>query len=67
MWGSLIFYKNIDVIINAFDIVTKTIPSAQLIIVGDGPMRIQLSQTDKQTRTFKTIFILKETFQMSKN
>lgn len=40
--GRLIFYKNIDVIIDAFDIVTKTIPSAQLVIVGDGPMRTSL-------------------------
>ena len=42
--GRLIFYKNIGVIIDAFDIITKTIPSAQLVIVGDGPMRDQLSQ-----------------------
>lgn len=37
--GRLIFYKNIDVIIDAFYIVTKKIPSAQLIIVGNGPMK----------------------------
>jgi len=40
--GRLIFYKNIDVIVDAFAIVVKTIPSAQLIIVGDGPMRSHL-------------------------
>ncbi|MBS3926348.1 MAG: glycosyltransferase family 4 protein [Nitrosarchaeum sp.] len=40
--GRLIFYKNIDVIIDAFDIVTKKIPSSKLVIAGDGPMRDQL-------------------------
>lgn len=37
--GRLIFYKNLDVIIDAFKIVVDEIPTAQLIIVGDGPMR----------------------------
>lgn len=37
--GRLIFYKNLDVIIDAFGIVTKKIPDAKLVIVGDGPTK----------------------------
>ena len=42
--GRLIFYKNIDVIIDAFNLITKKFPSAQLIIVGDGPMKNHLNE-----------------------
>jgi glycosyltransferase involved in cell wall biosynthesis len=42
--GRLVFYKNIDVIIDAFAIVTKKIPTAKLLIVGDGPIKDSLSK-----------------------
>lgn len=42
--GRLVFYKNIDVVIDAFSTVIKKIPSSQLIIVGDGPMKLKLSE-----------------------
>tara|TARA_B110000495_G_C22935582_1_gene547120 strand:- start:29 stop:1204 length:1176 start_codon:yes stop_codon:yes gene_type:complete len=42
--GRLIFYKNIDVLIDAFSLIVKQIPAAQLIIVGDGPMKNALNE-----------------------
>jgi glycosyltransferase involved in cell wall biosynthesis len=55
--GRLIFYKNIDVIIDAFDIVVKTMPSAQLVIVGDGPMRAHLYEKIKKIGLEKNIHL----------
>lgn len=40
--GRLVFYKNIDVIIDAFGLVVKKIPDAKLIIVGEGPTKYDL-------------------------
>ncbi len=40
--GRLVFYKNLQTVINCFDKVIKEIPSAKLVIVGDGPFRKQL-------------------------
>jgi glycosyltransferase involved in cell wall biosynthesis len=37
--GRLVFYKNLEVAINAFKEVLKVIPEARFIVVGDGPMR----------------------------
>jgi glycosyltransferase involved in cell wall biosynthesis len=37
--GRLVFYKNVEVILRAFEIVKKEIPSCKLIIAGDGPHR----------------------------
>ena len=37
--GRLVFYKNLEVVFNAFANVIQRIPDAKLIIVGDGPMR----------------------------
>lgn len=45
--GRLIFYKNIEVIINAFVKVIAKIPDAKLIIVGNGPQRSHLENLSK--------------------
>jgi glycosyltransferase involved in cell wall biosynthesis len=45
--GRLVFYKNIDVIIEAFAIIIKKIPTAKLLIVGDGPMKNSISEKIK--------------------
>ena len=37
--GRLVFYKNVDVLIKAFEEVTSIMPKAKLIIVGEGNMR----------------------------
>jgi glycosyltransferase involved in cell wall biosynthesis len=37
--GRLVFYKNLEVIINAFEEVIKKLPDAKFIIVGSGPMQ----------------------------
>lgn len=37
--GRLVFYKNLEVLIRAFQKVSRVIPDAKLVIVGDGPMR----------------------------
>ena len=42
--GRLIFYKNIEVIIRAWDIVVKKHPDANLIIAGDGPHKAELQK-----------------------
>jgi len=47
--GRLVFYKNIEVIIKAIKIVTKTYPDIKLIIVGGGPQEKeeQLNELEK--------------------
>ena len=42
--GRLVFYKNLDVILEAFVHVIKKIPEASLVIVGDGPIKNNLVQ-----------------------
>ena len=37
--GRLVFYKNLEVVLRALKRVTRLVPEAKLIIVGDGPMR----------------------------
>ena len=37
--GRLVFYKNLDVLIDAFQYVIKAPPNAKLVIVGEGPMK----------------------------
>lgn len=37
--GRLVFYKNVDILINAFKFVVQDIPDAKLYIIGDGPMK----------------------------
>lgn len=48
--GRLIFYKNVDVLIDAFKKVIKKIPNAKLIIVGEGPEKNNLEQKTKSLR-----------------
>jgi glycosyltransferase involved in cell wall biosynthesis len=36
--GRLVFYKNLDVVISAFTDVARNVPSAKLVVVGEGPM-----------------------------
>lgn len=43
--GRLVFYKNIETILESFQIVIKKIPGIKLVIVGDGPMKKQLQLT----------------------
>ena len=45
--GRLIFYKNLDVILDAFSIVIKKIPDAKLVLVGDGPTKQSLVEKSK--------------------
>lgn len=45
--GRLVFYKNLQVIIDAFNKVVKEIPDAKLIIVGDGPSKSDLIRQTK--------------------
>lgn len=40
--GRLIFYKNIEIIIDAINKVVKKIPDVKLVIVGDGPQKLEL-------------------------
>jgi glycosyltransferase involved in cell wall biosynthesis len=37
--GRLVFYKNLDVLLKAFQYVLPSVPNAKLVIIGDGPMR----------------------------
>lgn len=37
--GRLVYHKNLEVAIRAFQLVTKAIPEAKLIVIGDGPMK----------------------------
>ena len=37
--GRLLFYKNLDVVISSFKDVSRKLPEAKLVIIGDGPMR----------------------------
>jgi glycosyltransferase involved in cell wall biosynthesis len=36
--GRLVFYKNVDVLIRAYKEVLQELPSAKLVVVGEGPM-----------------------------
>ena len=40
--GRLVFYKNVEVILRAFKIVSKLFPEAKLVIAGDGPHKESL-------------------------
>lgn len=48
--GRLVFYKNLEVIIKAMNIVTKSYPQVKLLIVGDGPHRSILEKTVKELK-----------------
>ena len=42
--GRLVFYKNVEVILQAFKIVAKEFPDGKLIIAGDGPHKESLQE-----------------------
>lgn len=42
--GRLVFYKNIEIILRAFKIVSKEFPNSTLVIAGDGPHREKLQE-----------------------
>ena len=48
--GRLIFYKNVDVLIDAFKKVLQKIPDARLVIIGDGPLRSKLEDKEKEAK-----------------
>ena len=37
--GRLVYYKNLEILISSFKEITKRLPDAKLVAVGDGPMR----------------------------
>jgi glycosyltransferase involved in cell wall biosynthesis len=37
--GRLVFYKNVDLLLKAFQYVMQKLPKAKLVIVGEGPMK----------------------------
>ncbi len=45
--GRLVFYKNLEVVINAIDIIRKTEPRIKLVIIGSGPHRKTLENMVK--------------------
>lgn len=53
--GRLVFYKNLEVIINAISIVIKTIPECKLIIIGDGPHRDALQMLTRNLGLEKSV------------
>ncbi|MDE1844246.1 MAG: glycosyltransferase family 4 protein [Thaumarchaeota archaeon] len=46
--GRLVFYKNLEVIIKAVDIVRRKYPKVKLFIIGDGPHRKNLEELVNQ-------------------
>lgn len=48
--GRLVFYKNLELIINAINIARKNEPKIKLIIVGDGPNKKSLQDLTKKLK-----------------
>lgn len=48
--GRLVFYKNLEVIIKAINIVRKTQPKVKLILIGGGPHKKSLGDLTKKLR-----------------
>jgi len=48
--GRLVFYKNLEVIIKAINIVRKTQPKVKLVIIGIGPYKKSLEDLTKKSR-----------------
>lgn len=53
--GRLSFEKNLDVLLRAYSLVVKTIPSAKLLLVGDGPAKKQLERLAKELTAEKGV------------
>ena len=56
--GRLVFYKNVEVILHAWCIVTKKIPDAKLIIAGDGPNKKLLEELVKKLNMTQNIIFM---------
>jgi glycosyltransferase involved in cell wall biosynthesis len=54
--GRLVFYKNLDVVINAFSKIIEKIPDARLIIVGNGPQKNHLEKLAESLGLKNNIF-----------
>jgi len=54
--GRLIFYKNLEIILKAFKIVTEEFPDATLVIAGSGPHIESLQKMSKDLRIDNIIF-----------
>ena len=53
--GRLVFYKNLEVLIKAINIVRKKEPKVKLILVGDGPHRKSLEKVISELKLEKNI------------
>tara|TARA_B110001454_G_scaffold81590_1_gene78591 strand:- start:2209 stop:3387 length:1179 start_codon:yes stop_codon:yes gene_type:complete len=53
--GRLIFYKNIEIILKAFKIVTKEFPNVKLIIAGGGPHKQSLQELTKKLDIYENV------------
>jgi glycosyltransferase involved in cell wall biosynthesis len=53
--GRLVEYKNLEVVIAAFSEVIKSLPTAQLVVVGDGPARPKLEKMVVSNKLSKNI------------
>ncbi|AJM91301.1 glycosyltransferase family 4 protein [Nitrosopumilus piranensis] len=51
----LVFYKNLEIIINAMSVVVKSIPQCKVIIIGDGPHKESLQILIKNLELEKNI------------
>ncbi|ALI37564.1 Alpha-D-kanosaminyltransferase [Candidatus Nitrosocosmicus oleophilus] len=56
--GRLVFYKNVNFLINAFTDVLEKIPDAKLIIIGDGPLKNELYELVTHNHLEKNIFFI---------
>lgn len=56
--GRLVFYKNVNFLIDVFTYVLKEIPNAKLIIIGDGPLRKKLDEFVKENHLEKNIIFI---------
>lgn len=56
--GRLVFYKNVNFLINAFTYVLKKIPDAKLVIIGDGPLKTELYGIVAQNHLEKNIIFI---------
>jgi glycosyltransferase involved in cell wall biosynthesis len=48
--GRLVFYKNVEVLLRAWDIIVKQYPNAKLVIAGDGPHKAKLENIAKDLK-----------------
>jgi glycosyltransferase involved in cell wall biosynthesis len=56
--GRLVFYKNVNFLINAFIHVLEKIPNAKLVIIGDGPLKTELTDLVTQNHLENNIIFI---------